>query len=847
MKKFLYGMMAATMIFATSCENELELGAAGEESVVSFTIATPDMGSRAYSDGATATVLQYAVYDAAGKELKDLTVTNGEIHGSTTVNLTLTTGNTYSVIFWAAAPNAPYTFTPANGKVSVDYNGAISNNENLDAFYAVKEITVKGAQTETIELKRPFAQLNIGTSDYNEAKSAGYEPTLSKVVVSNVYNSINLWNGTVGGGAEVTFDYYAIDKEETFPVADYKYLAMNYLLVDARKELVEVTFSYKEESGEEQTRKVGSVPVQRNYRTNIYGQLLTSNVDVNVEIKPEYEEPDNGISTVVFSNVELQAALDAATTGTTTIYLGKDIEGDVVDFQKADRNIVIEGGNNKYNGTIKIHTGSNYNNGTIKIQNVAFETSKPSLNFIMPNEVGTGLRYPNNVTVEKCTFTATGTAVNTVVGVQAKAVRNLQIIDCTATGLHSLLQAQSCDTDNVIVKGCTINGKNGVAFKQVKNAVVEKTTITAAAYGIRFDGNTDNYGIVVKDNNVTANQPFIVRKMTGQKNTITLEGTNTLTTEKEYQIVITNGSDDEAYVKPTGTYSLTGADKFTIFPVLPVAKVGNTEYSSIDEAIANWTNNTTLTLFKDVTLTDVIKISSTEHHILDLGTYTMTAAKGKDAIEIVNNGRSSASWTLDIKADATNPGGITATSKAVVKTTGKSGVKDRPIIRFYNGVFNASNIINHSGSNGTNCPQFQFHGGVYNGSFSANRALFQFYGGTFNGRFYISVDSSAYALISGGKFKYMDNLYGSALNKEKFTIGSAKGVFDRGVYVDDEGYIVVGGPVITEFGDKFAAKATNASKAGSYLPYSSAAANGLYYTNADMAIAKHGEANVVLK
>ena len=54
------------MIFATSCENELEVGAAGEESVVSFTIATPDMGSRAYSDGKTATVLQYAVYDAEG-------------------------------------------------------------------------------------------------------------------------------------------------------------------------------------------------------------------------------------------------------------------------------------------------------------------------------------------------------------------------------------------------------------------------------------------------------------------------------------------------------------------------------------------------------------------------------------------------------------------------------------------------------------------------------------------------------------------------------------------------------------------------------------------------------------
>ena len=87
------------MIFATSCENELELGAAGEESVVSFTVATPDMGSRAYSDGTTATVLQYAVYDAEGNELEDLTVTDGEINGSATVNLKLTTGNTYSVVF----------------------------------------------------------------------------------------------------------------------------------------------------------------------------------------------------------------------------------------------------------------------------------------------------------------------------------------------------------------------------------------------------------------------------------------------------------------------------------------------------------------------------------------------------------------------------------------------------------------------------------------------------------------------------------------------------------------------------------------------------------------------------
>ena len=591
MKKILYGVMAATMIFATSCENELEVGAAGEESMVSFTIATPDMGSRAYSDGTTATVLQYAVYNAAGEELTDLTVTNGEIHGSTTVNLKLTTGNTYSVIFWAAAPNAPYTVDFGAKTMTVDYTNAVSNDESRDAFYAKETFTVTGAQTETITLKRPFAQLNIGTNDYAASTSAGYTPTKSKVVVSNVYGKLDLWEGEVDSSVVASFDFAAIDTTELFPVSGFKYLAMNYLLVDDEKETVDVEFTYTDDSNAK-TRKVGSVPVQRNYRTNIYGQLLTSDVDVNVTIEPGFDGVTEEITNIVNNINELQAALDSAATGTTTIYLGKDIEGDVIDYQKADRNIVIEGGNNKYNGTIKIHTGSNYNNGTITIKNVAFETSKASLNFIMPNEFGVenGVtrRYSQNVTVEKCTFTATGAAENTAVGVQAKSCKNLQIIECTATGMHSLVQAQSCGED-VIVKDCTINGKNGVAFKQVKNAVVEGTEITAASYGIRFDGNTDNYGITAKNINVTAVQPFIVRKMTGANNTITLEGNNTLTASETYQIVITNGSDDEQYSTPSGTYTLIGADNFKVYPLdaTDYAKVVNAD--QLNTALADAT------------------------------------------------------------------------------------------------------------------------------------------------------------------------------------------------------------------------------------------------------------------
>ncbi len=294
MKKILSGMMALAMLFATSCQNEdLFGGSTSETSSVSFSIGTPEIGTRAFSDGATATALQYAVYDAEGNELDELTVTEGlEIHGSTTVELKLTTGNTYSVIFWAAAPGAPYTVDFTNKTMTVDYSAVKSNDENLDAFYKLHTFTVKGNQSETIELKRPFAQLNIGTNDYEDSRKAGYVPTLSAVTVKNIYNTLDLWTGAVDGYDEVSFDYAAIPAGEKFPVAGYDYLAMNYLLVAADKDVINVDFYYTEsEDATAKVRTVGSVPVQRNYRTNLYGQLFTSDVDVNIVINPEYDEP----------------------------------------------------------------------------------------------------------------------------------------------------------------------------------------------------------------------------------------------------------------------------------------------------------------------------------------------------------------------------------------------------------------------------------------------------------------------------------------------------------------------------------------------------------------------------
>lgn len=281
------------MLFATSCQNDLDFGTSAEKtSVVSFSVGTPEIATRAFSDGTTATKLQYAVYDAEGNELEYLTKTDGEIHGTATVNLQLTTGNTYSIIFWAAAENAPYTVNFADKTMSVDYASAVSNDETRDAFYKHHTFTVTGTQTETIELKRPFAQLNIGTADYEISEQAGYVPTKSSVTVRNIYSTLNLATGAVSDEVEAVYASADIKRNENFPVAGYEYLAMNYLLVAADKALVDIDFTYTDGSNAK-TRTVGSVPVQRNYRTNIYGNILTSEVGFNVDINPEYEDDYN--------------------------------------------------------------------------------------------------------------------------------------------------------------------------------------------------------------------------------------------------------------------------------------------------------------------------------------------------------------------------------------------------------------------------------------------------------------------------------------------------------------------------------------------------------------------------
>ena len=351
----------------------------------------------------------------------------------------------------------------------------------------------------------------------------------------------------------------------------------------------------------------------------------------------DYIKVTDGTNVIIENNVlgastaaALQHLCDLAT-GTTNIMLTDDIKGDVMICQKENVHINIIGADMSYDGTIKVHNASTPNNGSLSVSDVNFSTDKvyydsdgkPYFYFVQADDFGVidgvTCRYSQNVTVDGCTFTTTNVDVeNYAAGVFVRSSKNAKVLKCTATGVHSLIQAQSCD-EKVEVNECTVNnGKNGIAFKAVKNAVVDNCTITAAEYGIRFDGDQDNYGITVKNNNVTAVQPLIVRKMTGANNTIALEGANTLTTEAEYQIVITKDSDDKPYVKPTGTYTLTGADAYSVYPA-PVLVASWDEFT---KALND--GETDLKLTADITYNKIYNINKKVNIDLNGNSLTMS-------------------------------------------------------------------------------------------------------------------------------------------------------------------------------------------------------------------------------
>ena len=298
--------VAAFCVLLTSCAKDEPIATIEKEAIASFTIQAPEMVTRAYGEGTKATTLYWAVYDSvegivAGLSSgDDKTATMDGL--STTIKISLVEGRSYTILFWAQNAEAPYKRTwgtqPADAQISYTNTAVLkANDDKYDAFFGKVILNdVKGAVNQTVELFRPFAQLNIATSDIAKASAADFDVVRTGVKVSNVYTAFGLAEGEVRGNAveEIVFDTTDM-AEGTIEVngKQYDMLSMNYLLV-SDKRLVDISLMLQENNSVTKvlTRTYTSVPVERNYRTNIVGSILTNDAEFTVEVRPGFTEGD---------------------------------------------------------------------------------------------------------------------------------------------------------------------------------------------------------------------------------------------------------------------------------------------------------------------------------------------------------------------------------------------------------------------------------------------------------------------------------------------------------------------------------------------------------------------------
>lgn len=310
MKEIFALAACAAMIFgAASCQKNEAIGGRGESCVTKFSIEVPqEAQTRSVSEGENVDVVYYEIWDEDFANI----LGNGEesiTGGRLEKEFVLVKNQTYNFIFWAqksfADGESPFTWKDNLKEIKVDYSKFSSNNKDCyDAFYATETGVVADGATKNVYLTRPFAQLNFGASVMDTAVGSFTieSNTVTVKQVATVFDTVTgKASSTNSQAVDVTFvaEDGGLVQAENEDHKDlkvgtdmYYWVSMNYFLVPAEKEANVVVNATFETTLGTVSHSISSVPVQKNYRTNIVGDLFTNTSKFIIEIVPGFKEPD---------------------------------------------------------------------------------------------------------------------------------------------------------------------------------------------------------------------------------------------------------------------------------------------------------------------------------------------------------------------------------------------------------------------------------------------------------------------------------------------------------------------------------------------------------------------------
>ena len=326
-------LVVSLVVALTACQKEEAPFAPDGANTQTITISIPQgMQSRAVGTYANAAdygkaveinrcILQVYREGVAYGDPMVVGVQTSENKKTATFNLRLVAQQKYDFVFWADCANE------TNATFSVlQYNTGdltnitvkdkyVGNNDEFDAFFFCKTdytVTESFAETSWV-LRRPFGQLNVKTNDMNAIPDNTLKPTKVEVALTALPTSFNAKTGMVGEQtADVTYEAEVINQANGE-------LTMNYIWAPV-EEAALVNFSMKFYNNETlicENNDFKNIPVRRNYKTNVSGNLLTKKGTINVTINPDFEQPD--IEQEIVEVATVADVTEAIKNGATTI------------------------------------------------------------------------------------------------------------------------------------------------------------------------------------------------------------------------------------------------------------------------------------------------------------------------------------------------------------------------------------------------------------------------------------------------------------------------------------------------------------------------------------------------
>lgn len=477
---------AAVLLLASCQRDELQGGSiSGEERVVTVTAVMPSDPVEVRSndkpgDGTLANRCLMQVYVVDDPQTP---IAYGEPQTAAVSNLSATfetrlmSGHDYRLVFWADCATAPaaeggeftdkYYYTEQFPKVSLITTDYLGNQDELDAFFGEASVTAEqlasGPVSVSADLTRPFGQLNIYSTDYADIPVETMKPAAVEIAFANVFTSIDLTTGELSDPKALTYSAAVAPHD-----AATGHLTFDYLLATEVEDAIAdftMNFYTTADGNAADPYTFSSIPVRRNYITNVRGNLLTDRTEIEVRIVPrfdgEYPKKVSDAQTL-FTMLEeggyARLTGDVAITDASAVADGKEVVLDLDGYSLTLHGTMSTSGTSSLtlmNGTVK----SSESYEAVRYLVSASAGGSVALENVTMTSAGAGIGVepsgdPGKVTVRNSSITAYSYAVGTNA---STPIRNaeIELYNSELVGMSAVLM----NIPSVItVSGCTLQG-----------------------------------------------------------------------------------------------------------------------------------------------------------------------------------------------------------------------------------------------------------------------------------------------------------------------------------------------------------------------------------------------------